>query len=132
MKTEPRLVFIALLLSAIAACSRVPSQHILQRNGHTVLVINQRGPEVIVTPWVGARPMHLAKGAMVSMPVSGGPGSWDFTIRDATNGKVIYHASLGAGGPRIVTISDGVARLTGPESGEKAVVRRAPARPEKR
>jgi hypothetical protein len=116
MKT---ILFAALAAVAFATCSRAPVQHTLRQNGHTVLVINHGSHDMVVTPWKGAAPIKLAKGATVSMPSSGGPVRWDLTITDPANGKVIYQGAFEPGRPQRVTVEDRGGRIRGRDPADK-------------
>jgi hypothetical protein len=108
-----RLVF-GFLLLATAACHRTRPvvQHVLERNGHTVLITNQSAHEVVVTPWTGAQPLKIAAGASARMPVTGGPPNWNLTVKNAVNGRLLYSGTFGAGAPRTLSVGDNGARLT--------------------
>ena len=111
------------------ACSRSHPpvrQHVLMRNGHTVQVVNFASHEIIVTPWQGAQPVRVAKYATVQLPATGGPPKWDLTVADAANGKTLFRGQLGPGGPKTLSVGDGGARVTGPETDENI---QPPARP---
>jgi hypothetical protein len=110
MKVRMVLAFMV----TIIACSRTRPvvQHVLQRNGHTVLITNQSTREVVVTPWTGAQPVKIAAGGSARMPVTGGPPSWNLTVKDAANGRLLYSGTFGAGAPRTLSVGDNGARLT--------------------